>query len=120
MNGEYRFLRSHGSTTRYALVRLTSEPASEWQTTIAPLPSRQAERYGDAMRGGVELAMAEFKSRGGQPQRVHIEYLEESIVDTTPDAVTCAAALAAWKAWGLAESSTQLEFSVDMWSIRFV
>jgi len=34
--------------------------------------------------------------------------------------VTCAAALAAWKAWGLAESSTQLEFSVDMWSIRFV
>ena len=57
---------------------------------------------------------------GGSPCEVCIEALVETDVDTTVDAIECAAAIAAWLALGHAESDAVLEFADGKWSARFV
>jgi hypothetical protein len=87
--------------------------------TFAPLPLRQVERYGAAIREGVLAAAARFEQTGGTRQWVHVDEMVESMVDTTEDAVRCAATLAAWKSFGRDESEAVLSFQDGNWHVSF-
>lgn len=119
MTGEHRFLRTRNGITVFARVRLTSRLGEHWTTIVSPELGRLRDIYEPALRAGIDLAADAHMQRGVQPQVVEVVDLGHSFVDTTLDAVKCAAALAAWKAWGHLESEATIVFADGEWSIMF-
>ena len=119
MTGEYRFMRTRGGVTAFALVRVESSPNDVWVTVFGPQLEIVQSRYREALRSGIELAAGAHTRRGGVPQLVEVTALEDSVVDTRSDAVKCAAALAAWKSWNHSEVEGTVEFAGGEWNVGF-
>jgi hypothetical protein len=120
VTGRYRFLKTRGGITGFASVTVESTPAPEltvsWDPRIAPNLYRD---YGTAAREGVTAAFRAHQKRGGLPQQVQISELLETVVDTRPDAVRCAAGIAAWKSWGWPESDVTILNQEGEWTAAF-
>lgn len=93
--------------------------ASSWSVVWSQQASNLKEIYGTAVESGVELAAKSHEKRGGSPYRVEVLSLTEVIVDTTPDAVECATAIALWKACGHSESEAVISFDGMRWRVVF-
>lgn len=119
MIGDYRFLRTRDGVTAFAHVRVKSQRNETWTLVWNEGLAALEGIYGPAVKAGVDLAAREHTKRGGEPQRVEVMSLMETAVDTRPDAVTCAAALAAWKSWDHSESETSVIFDDGRWEVLF-
>jgi hypothetical protein len=95
----YRFLRTAGRVTAFARVAVTARPSAQWDVVLGDLGS-SARAYGDALRRGLEAVAAEQRRRGLAPHALEVVELVTTVVDTTDDAVECAAIGAAWQALG--------------------
>ena len=112
-------MKSRNGAIRFARVTISSEVAPQWSVSLSgALDSLQAE-YGEAIRRGVSLALAEKTSRGGQNYRIEVVKLEATLSDTTNDAVECAAAIATWKSVGGEAGQFFEYFEAGRWSVKF-
>lgn len=120
MRAEYRFLRTHEGVTRFAKIAVVSKPASDWGVGLDSGLKEAGGIYGDAIRRGLALAMAAQERRRGERHVIIVEELVETVVDTSMDSVECAAAMAAWKSFGMSENDARVEFREGRWRIAFV
>jgi hypothetical protein len=118
VRADFRFLRAGKGTSRFARVVLTATPAAQWETHLQ-LQGDQAAYHGEAIRAGIALASAAHAERGGPPHRIELEELIETAVDTMPDAVECAVAVAAWIALGHDEGEACFAFADGRWQVSF-
>jgi hypothetical protein len=120
MRGEHKFVRTRGGILGFALVTLESEPSVTWQVVWHDEQELTALRapFESAVDSGIKIAAAAHELRGGAPQRVEILAIGHNPADTRPDAVTCAAAIAAWKSWGQDPAQAQVEY-LDGWTVAF-
>jgi hypothetical protein len=87
-----------------------------WSAEATPLQGRYRSAIEAAVRAGAAAAAA----LGTRPSRIHVEQIVEVPADTTSDAVGCAAALAAWKAWGLPLDRTSVSLdSEGQWRVDY-
>jgi hypothetical protein len=119
MSGAYRFLQTRDGKTAFALVRLESRPNYVWKTILGPGLEGVQARYGEALRNGIDAAAFAHAQRGGAAQIVEVTALEYTEADTRPDAVKCAAALAAWKSWNHPEADAFVHYVDGEWSVSF-
>jgi hypothetical protein len=119
MKAEHRFLRTRDGITRFARVTLSSEPAKSLEIHFAPSLGGLLSAYHDALRAGISAAASQHEKLGGQWHRIHLVALAESAVDTSPDAVYCAAAVAAWKSFGRDEGDALVSFADGQWVVSF-
>ncbi|APR80765.1 Hypothetical protein A7982_06112 [Minicystis rosea] len=66
------------------------------------------------------MAATTHEGLGGGAHRMTVDLLVETIVDTTPDAVLCAAAAAAWTSLGRDVSDVVFAAGVNGWEVTFV
>ena len=119
MRSDFRFLRTRNGVTRFAAVTLTANDAEVWSVGIDASMADAVDRHGDPLRDGVLIAAKAHERLGGRRHSVVIEALEETVVDTSPDAVRCAAAMAAWKSFGRDESNAHISYGPNGWEIHF-
>jgi hypothetical protein len=65
------------------------------------------------------MASSEHARLGGEPHRIKVESLLETVVDTSSDVVRCAAAVAAWKSLGRDESDAVISYGSNGWEVGF-
>lgn len=120
MRGEYKFVRTRGGVLGFAIVTLESEPSVTWRVVWHDEDQLTALRapFGSAVESGIKAAAEAHERSGGVPQRVEILAIGHNPADTRPDAVSCAAAIAAWKAWGHDPAQAQVEYT-DGWKVAF-
>lgn len=106
--------------TSFAVVEVSSRPSDERMIVWGAATSHLKEMYDTAVDQGVEVAAQEHERRGGQPQRVEVVSLTDNPADTRPDAVACAAAIAAWKSWGHPEGDASVVFEEGAWKVAFL
>ena len=120
MTASYTFRRTHGGVTSFARVTVSAlEGAAwriEWSEDARPLRSV----YGSEADAAIERAADALRARGGAPSAVRIDAIVETLADTKPDAVACAAAIASWKAWSGDESKANVERDdAGKWRVSF-
>jgi hypothetical protein len=109
----HRFMKTHAGVTSFARVGLELDPdAGEGVSVVFaatdPNPSdgrsdpESAPTWWAAARRGVEAALERADGMSG---RVRITLVQGSLVDTSPDAIECAAALATCEVFGLPSPS---------------
>jgi len=94
----------------FARIHLSCQPAGAWTITFNDSLGLMSY-YGDAMTAGIQLAIDEYRKHADIAYAIHVERLEYTVVDTRPDAVKCAAAMAAWVGLGQDESLARLDLS---------
>ena len=118
MIAEYQFMKSLGGT-RFARVTVESAPADSWTVIWDDSADPMWRRlFGAAIESGVNQAIAEARGCGCGPFAVRIVQVVSVAVDATEDAMTCAAAMAAWKSWGGNEAAVQF-FHDGNWTVKF-
>lgn len=120
MRGDYRFMKSRNGILGFAAVSVESEPSTRWDIRWSDEADLQALRhvFGAAVEEGVRLAAVDHEKAGGAPQRVEILALGHNPADTRPDAVRCAAAVAAWKPWGHDDATARFQHEAE-WAVTF-
>lgn len=119
MGTRYRFLRLKNGMTAFAGVELSTEINFRWEILWDQSIRNLYPIYSHAVDVGVGLAGMAHENRGGKPQRVTVMSITEVAVDTKPDAVTCASALALWLSLGHQESDVQMTFNEGIWTPVF-
>lgn len=114
----FKFFRHKGGTSAFAAITL--EPHAgldggvEWMSGVKSFEPL----YGEAVASGVRDALAWHTQEGGDVIAFVVIALEELLVDTKPDAVRCAATMAAWKALGHDESGIRFVFEGEWIACR--
>jgi len=119
MIGTYRFLRTRNGVTAFARVELEATPDEQWTLEWSPAARELRAEYEEDVWAGVESARSAHESRGGGPARMVVLRVIESPVDTTSDAMTCAAAKAAWAALGQDQNRARLRHDGVRWIVDF-
>lgn len=119
MRAEYKFLRTRAGVTSFAVVGIDSSPSDSWSLSWNRQLLDLERVFGDAVEEGVMLAAREHTKQGGNPQQVEVISLMQTYVDTCPDAVVCAAAVATWKSLGHPEASICIKFQDGQWMPSF-
>ena len=115
MKTRQRFLRTRNGVTAFCVVELDSEDSGQWSVEWNSPLSEMRSLYGAAVECGVERARS--ARQPGKPQRITVTALERTMIDTTPDAVTCATAMALWEAWGVSQDGVSTFFEDGEWYV---
>jgi hypothetical protein len=117
MIGIHRFAIQKGGKGRFAGVTIRAETGDfdgvHWSPVVTHL--LRAE-YGGEVAAGVADARRWHLARGGADASVEVIEILTFPVDSTPDAVRCAATAAAWKALGNAEEDLRFDAAGDRWA----
>lgn len=116
---EHKFFRVKHGIASFAVVGVSSHPSAAHTISWSESASGLRSAYGSAVEKGVRIAATEHERRNGPPHAVEIISIADAPADTKPDAVTCAAALAAWKSWGHAEAEAVVVFEDGEWRVTF-
>jgi len=130
--GEYRFLLTKAGRTRFARVEVMITLGGDTLEVTNNLPDKADPRSGAMARGfdplweeaaleGIREALDRTGHEGTPGAGCHaaLTGLVGALVDTTPDAVRCAAGLAAWRALGLDGPEPEPTFDGRLWSLHF-
>jgi hypothetical protein len=117
LTGSYRFMKTHRGVTAYASVTVQSQPNAihriEWNDGLEPI--RRA--WGADIERGIEQAETRHRQGGAAPHIVRVVEVIDSPVDTTSDALTCAAAIATWLSLGGDAAETQIVVDGNGWKV---
>lgn len=120
VKGTHRFLQTRNGVTAFAQVGIVATPdqrgAVLWATELEAL----REVHGAAVDMGIQLAVQAHRGMGGASHRFEVVELMETAVDSRPDAVRCAAALAAWRSLGHDESDASVVFEDGAWKVELM
>ena len=121
MHAKHKFFKTRNGITSFAVVSVRSEVCPAWSTTWAPTAVPFQQVYSDAVKLGVQRAAEEHEKRGGAPHLIEVISIEDAPSDARLDAVTCAAAVAAWKSLGRAENDIYIDVDDEgRWRVTFV
>jgi len=113
----FKFFRHQGGISAFAAITLEPQVGSregvEWMSEVKSFEPI----YGEAVATGIRDALDWHTLEGGATMAFRVLEFEELLVDTKPDAVRCAATMAAWKALGHEESGINFEFNRE-WIAR--
>lgn len=112
MRGLYTFARTAKGAIAFARVALESQEAESFSfARVDSLPKYLEHEFGNAVRDGISMAMEHHVSLGGgKTHTFKVREFTELVTDTTPDAVLCATAAAAWKPLSHSESEVSFEY----------
>jgi len=116
MKSSYKFLRVHQGLPRFAKITAASEPADDWCIFLEP---EIDELWIDAVESGLRAAMAEQERLGARRFSITASSLVWSPVDTTEDAVRCAATVAAWMSFGNDAALVCVRMDGPFWTVSF-
>lgn len=116
---EYRFLRTQDGVTRFARATVVSTESTAWSTAVDEAVEELGSVFGHAIQSGLDLAVAAQNQRKGPRHTVVVMSLVETAVDTSPDAVECAVAVATWKSFGGDEHDVSITFDGGRWKASF-
>jgi hypothetical protein len=113
----FKFFKHKNGLSAFAAIAL--EPVAGVKDTLEWEPAAQAleKFYGEAVSNGIRDAVAWHMLEGGAATAFRVLEIVQMLMDTKPDAVRCAATMAAWKALGHAESGIAFEFDGE-WKAR--
>jgi len=113
----FKFFKHNDGISAFAAIAV--EPITGVRDPIEWGPKVKARQmiYGDAVSDGIRDALDWHLREGGVATAFRILEIEELLVDTKPDAVRCAATMAAWKALGHDETAIAFEFD-GAWNAR--
>jgi hypothetical protein len=116
MIGSHRFAMQRGGKGRFAGVTIRAEAGDFDGVHWAPEVTHflRAEFGGD-VAAGVADARRWHLARGGTDASIEVIEIQTFPVDSTPDAVRCAATAAVWKALGNAEEELRFDPAGDCW-----
>jgi len=120
MLGAYKFMRVTHGGMRFASVTVSSEPAETSAISLDALEERLRNHWKAPLEDGIRLALLRHEELGGPAASVSLQTLIYTIVDTTPDALTCAAGVATWKALGHLEAEASLQLVDGRWALSFL
>ena len=113
----FKFIRHKGGFGAFAEITLEKQAGLregvEWMSAVKSFEAI----YGEAVASGIRDALAWLLLEGGATTAFKVLGLEVLLVDTKPDAVRCAATMAAWKALGHDESGISFELDRE-WVAR--
>jgi hypothetical protein len=119
MRATHKFFKHKNGKSAFAVVGIEAVPADEVTITWSPELAFAEKEYSPAVTEGINKAIRWHSERGGGLSTFTITEFTELYVDTKPDAVSCAAAAAAWKALGHDETLLNFEFQenwiVSVW-----
>jgi hypothetical protein len=131
MTGQYRFLQVKAGRTHFARAWVEALPFRSCTEIENALPEVTEPGSGEVNRHSepswVEAALEGMTAAGaaacsrhepGGGFRLRLIRLLGTVVDTTPDVVRCAAALAAWEAMNLA-APPEPQFDGREWTLAF-
>lgn len=113
----FKFCRHKGGSGAFATITLESVRGTAGDVEWAPASSPLKKFYSDAVSEGVRDALSWHESEGGEAAVFRVLDLQEFLVDTRPDAVRCAATMAAWKELGHEEAGIVFDFDGE-WRAR--
>jgi hypothetical protein len=120
VNSSCTFRRTRDGVTSFARVTVSTRENVAWTVDWSDDARPLRDVYGAEMEAAIEKAASALRARGGAPSAVRIDAIVETLADTKPDAVACAAAIAAWKAWYCDESKAIVEVDgAGKWSVTF-
>jgi hypothetical protein len=114
----FKFFKHKNGISAFAAITIELISGAEDSIEWAPMAQAQKKSYGEAVLNGIRDAVAWHVLRGGVATGFKVLEIEELLVDTKPDAVRCAATMAAWKALGHAETDVAFEFDNE-WKARY-
>jgi hypothetical protein len=116
----YRFLRQTSRDCSFARAKVRSEPSADWSVSLGDLPGRIPDLLVGPIRTGIARAIAAHIRSGGESFAVLALELEFTAMDTHPQTVEIAFAVATWTAFGHPEESVAFERdSSDRWQVSF-
>lgn len=118
METTYKFFRMWRGIASFAQITVDTRPCAAHELTWNATEVLTLHLYRDAIALGVEAAHMRHCELGGETACVTIVDFVDVMVDTKADAVTCAAALATWKALGHDEAAAVVEYR-DEWTVSF-
>jgi hypothetical protein len=113
----FKFFKHKGGISAFAAITLEPQAGVAEGVDWMPAVKSFEPIYGEAVVSGIRDALAWHTLEGGTTTGFLVLELEELLVDTKPDAVRCAATMAAWKALGHEESGISFEFDRE-WVTR--
>lgn len=113
----FKFFKTKGGVSAFAAITLEPQAGSDEVVEWMPSVRLFEAIYGKAVASGIRDALAWHSAEGGAPTSFRVLDFTELLVDTKPDAVRCAATMAAWKALGHEESGISFEFDRE-WIAR--
>lgn len=119
MKTVHRFVRTHHKITAFAEIGLElatdSGESLAWADDFGP--ARRV--WGTAVASGLKRALDWHRQvAGGGEASFRVTHFLFTHVDTTSDAVECAATIAGWKALGHKESEIAIERGPGGWVVR--
>ena len=106
----FKFCKQRGGLGAYAVVSVETIAGSAGFVEWAAAAELFEKFYGVAVRQGIRDALDWHEAGGGTGSAFRVLEIQEFLVDTKPDAVRCAATMAAWKALGHEEAQIVFEF----------
>lgn len=120
MISHYTFRRTYSGVTSFARVTVSTQDGTPWRVDWSDEAQPRRRTYGIEAEAAIEQAASALRALGGVPVAIRIDAIVETLADTKPDAVACAAAIAAWKAWQCDESNASVErASNGRWIVTF-
>lgn len=113
----FKFFKTKRGVSAFAAITLEPQAGSSEVVEWVPSVILFEAIYGEAVTSGIRDALAWHSLEGGTPTAFKVFEFTELLVDTKPDAVRCAATMAAWKALGHEESGISFEFDEE-WIAR--
>jgi hypothetical protein len=115
----YTFRRTHHGVTSFARVTITRIENTDWRVQWGEGTKNLRAIYGSA-EAALRTAADVCRAAGGNPSAVRIDEIVEVVSDTKPDAVECAAVMAAWKEWNCDENRITIDLnSIGRLEVRF-
>jgi hypothetical protein len=114
----FKFFKHKDGISAFAAIAI--EPVSCVEGTVewAPAVKSLERTYGEVVSNGIRDAVTWHMQEGGGATAFRILEIEELLVDTKPDAVRCAATMAAWKSLGHAETGITFHFDGEWKACR--
>jgi hypothetical protein len=113
----FKFFKHKGGISAFAAITLEPQVGLDEGVEWVPEVKSFEPIYGETVASGIRDALAWHSLEGGAATAFRVLEFKELLVDTKPDAVRCAATMAAWKALGHDESGISFEFDRE-WVAR--
>jgi hypothetical protein len=118
MQGSHTFRQVKNSVGNFAHVSLLCHPGKEYAVHWSADENESKVIHSLALLQGIEDSYRKHLAEGGAPSAFTIEEVQELPVDTTADAMRCAAAMATWRALGHGEHSAKIIHDAE-WRVAY-
>ena len=117
MIGEYKFMKTDRGGTKFTKIKVDLKTADQWATewSVKVYPNDR-----EVLEAGLNYALKILYKVNKQKYTVTVLDIFISMVDSTPDAMFCAAALVVFKTAGIKNDQFELVNNNGNWEVIFL